>query len=159
MSHVDMLIIIKASYTWQIGIIFVSFHCPISYFLLSITDKVNYPFCFIVFRLQISYYILFKQQFVYSNLLTKDYIMDLVYDGCIAKNANGTNKIIGPGEKYLVPTDKCFWKDPREVRNCRVKARSCTKNNPTVSIKECDTYVCQREWINRWALGIEQKES
>ena len=39
----------------------------------------------------------------------------------MTKNADGTNKIIGPGEKCLVPTDKCFWKDRQDIKNCAVK--------------------------------------
>ena len=38
-----------------------------------------------VFRLQISNYTLFKKQFVYSSLLIKGYIMDLIYHGCMKK--------------------------------------------------------------------------
>ena len=53
--------------------------------------------------------------------------MEKIYHGCMAKNADGTNKIIGPGEKCLIPTDKCFWKDPRGIKKGKVKTRSCTK--------------------------------
>ena len=35
----------------------------------------------------------------------------------MTKNTNGTNKIIGPGEKFLVPTGKCFWKDPEDIKS------------------------------------------
>ena len=45
--------------------------------------------------------------------------MDQIYHGCITKSVNGTNKLIGPGEKCLVPTEECFWKDPRDIKNVR----------------------------------------
>lgn len=63
---------------------------PVSYYLLSITNKVNCSLHFLVFRLQISNYTLFKKQFVYFSLLVKGYIMDLIYHGCMKKNADGT---------------------------------------------------------------------
>ena len=56
------------------------------------------------------------------------------YHGCFTKNADGTNKIIGPGEKCLIPTAQCFWKDPEDVRS-EIKTRSQLKNQPTVSIE------------------------
>ena len=49
--------------------------------------------------------------------------MGLIYYGCMTKNADGTNKLIGPGEKYVTPTAQCFWKDPQDVRS-GVKTRS-----------------------------------
>ena len=69
--------------------------------------------------------------------------------------ADGTNKLIGLGEKCLVPTNRCFWKDPRDVRDCKVKTRNCTEKDSTVSIRDYDTSMSQRQWINRWVLGIE----
>lgn len=41
-------------------------------------------------------------------ILTLD--MAKIYHGCMTKYDDGTNKHIGPSEKYLIPTDKCFWK-------------------------------------------------
>ena len=43
--------------------------------------------------------------------------MALIYHDCFTKNAHGTNKLIGPGEKCLIPTAQCFWKDPKDVRS------------------------------------------
>ena len=59
----------------------------------------------------------------------------LVYHGCFTKNADGTSKLIGPGQKCLIPTAKCFLKDPEDVRS-GVKTRSQLKNQPTVSIED-----------------------
>ena len=47
--------------------------------------------------------------------------MAQIYHGCMPKNADGTNEILGPGEKCLVPTDKCFLKDTQDIKNCGVK--------------------------------------
>ena len=57
----------------------------------------------------------------------------------MTKNTDGSNRLIGPGEKCLVPTDEYFWKDPRDIRSCMVKTRSCTRTEPTVSIKDYHT--------------------
>ena len=83
--------------------------------------------------------------------------MEKIYHGCMAKNADGTNKIIGPGEKCLIPTDKCFWKDPRDIKKSKVKTRSCTKKEPIVSIKGYHDYKQQRQWINRWVLCLAEE--
>ena len=79
--------------------------------------------------------------------------MAQIYHGCMTKNANGTNKIIGPAEKCLVPTDKCFWKDPQDIKNCGVKTRSHIMKEPTVSIQAYRNYFEQKEWIDHWVLG------
>ena len=34
--------------------------------------------------------------------------MDQIYHGCMSKNVDGMNKLIGPGEKCLVSTKECF---------------------------------------------------
>ena len=68
-------------------------------------------------------------------------------------------QIIGPGEKCLTPTDKCFWKDPQDIRSCGVKTRSRTKKELTVSIQDYINYFDQREWINQWILGTELKSN
>ena len=61
--------------------------------------------------------------------------MELIYHGCMIKNADGTNKIIRPGEKCLTLTAQCFWKDPQDVIS-GVKTRSQTLKQPTVSIQD-----------------------
>ena len=60
--------------------------------------------------------------------------MAKIYHGCITKNADGTNKLIGPGEKSLISTDKCFWKEPEDIKSSGVKTRSQTINQPAVII-------------------------
>ena len=59
--------------------------------------------------------------------------MPQIYHACMTKNPDGTNKI-DAGEKWLVSTGKCFWKDPQDIKNCEVKTQSCGKKEPTVSI-------------------------
>ena len=34
--------------------------------------------------------------------------MDQIYYGCMSKNVDGMNKLIGPGEKCLISTEECF---------------------------------------------------
>ena len=34
--------------------------------------------------------------------------MDHIYPGCMFQNADGTNRIIAAGEKFLVPNSNCF---------------------------------------------------
>ena len=78
---------------------------------------------------------------------------------CMMKNSDGANRIIGPGEKYLVPTDNCFWKDRRDIKNCKFKRRSFINNGPIVSIKDYDNYMRQKQWINRWVLGLPEEDN
>ena len=58
--------------------------------------------------------------------------MDLIYHGCAYANADGTQKMIAKGDFCLFPTNRCFWKDPREVDDY-VKTRSMTKRQRCVS--------------------------
>ena len=41
-------------------------------------------------------------------MIGKDTMSCKIYHGCMLKNADGTNKIIGSTEKCLIPTDKCM---------------------------------------------------
>ena len=84
--------------------------------------------------------------------------MDCIYHGCFPKNTDGMNKIIAKGDKCLVPTNKCFWKDPSDVKN-RVETRSQTENKPTVDYKTIDGYCVKRKWIDRWVLGKKQNNN
>ena len=63
-----------------------------------------------------------------------------IYHGCLTKNASGTNRLIGPGEKCLVLTDKCFWKDSEHVKSYGVKTRSHTKKQRSASNRDYDHY-------------------
>ena len=56
--------------------------------------------------------------------------MAQIYHGCMTKNADGTNGIIGPGEKFLVPTDEyVFGKILDTLRNVRLKQEAVPKRN------------------------------
>ena len=76
--------------------------------------------------------------------------MERIYRGCMTKNADGTNRIIGAGEGCLVATAQCFWKYPEDVKNSGVKTRSQHIKQPTVSIKEYDDYFKKIKRIIRW---------
>ena len=84
--------------------------------------------------------------------------MKKIYHGCMTKNTDGTNKIIDLCKKCLVPTDECFWKNPRDIKKYKVKTRSCTKKEPTVSIKDYNNYMQQKQWITRWVLGFQEED-
>ena len=62
---------------------------------------------------------------------------------CGLKYSNGANVIISRNEKYLIPTNKCFWKDPKDIINA-VKTRSQLKKQPTAHYKTIDKYFKQR---------------
>ena len=81
--------------------------------------------------------------------------MALIYHGCFTKNADGTKKLIGPGEKCLTPTAQCFWKDPKDVRS-GVKTRSQSVNQPTVSTEDYKYYFLKKQCIEQWISGIEK---
>ena len=65
--------------------------------------------------------------------------MDKIYVGCFYKNADGTNKIIAEGDRCFAPTDKCFWKDPNDVKD-GAKTRSRANDEATVSFQAADKY-------------------
>ena len=65
--------------------------------------------------------------------------MVLIYHSCFTKNADGTNKLIGPGEKCLTPTAQSFWKDPKDVHS-GVKTHSQLANQLTVSTEDYEYY-------------------
>ena len=46
-------------------------------------------------------------------------------------------------EKYLIPTNKCFWKDLKDIINA-VKTRSQLKQQPTAHYETIDKYFEQR---------------
>ena len=81
--------------------------------------------------------------------------MALIYHGCFTKNADGTNKLIGPEEKSLTPTAQCFWKDPKDVRS-GVKTRSQSANQLTVSTEDHEYYFLKKQRIEQWILGTEK---
>ena len=81
--------------------------------------------------------------------------MELIYHGCFTKNADGTNKLIGPGEKCLTPTAQCFWKDPKDVRS-GVKTRSQSANQAIVSTENYKYYFQKKEGIEQQISGTEK---
>ena len=80
------------------------------------------------------------------------YKMDRIYHGCMTKNADGTNRLIGPDEKCLVPTSQPFWKYVEDIPVTGVKTRRQSKNLSTVSNRTFDTYFRNKnkEDTERW---------
>ena len=83
--------------------------------------------------------------------------MAKIYHGCMTKNADGSNKLVGPSEQCLIPTAACFWKDPCDIKNTGVRTSSRTKNLPTVSIKDYDYYFVNRQRIKRWITASDSE--
>ena len=81
--------------------------------------------------------------------------MELIYHDCFTKNADGTNKLIGPGEKCLTLSAQCFWKDPKYVHS-GVKTRSQSANQPTVSSEDYEHYFQKKQGIEQWTSGTEK---
>ena len=69
--------------------------------------------------------------------------MENIYHGCITENADGTNKIIGPGEKCLVRIGKCFRKDPRDIKKCNVKQEVVAKRSLLRALRTT-TIICDK---------------
>ena len=80
-----------------------------------------YRFQCSILKLYIGICNLLKLFFAVSSLPITSGGMELIYHGCITKNADGTNKIIGLGEKCLTLSAQCFWKDPRDIKSSGVK--------------------------------------
>ena len=83
MMLLNIVIIIRvvAMAIWQ-------WTCHISYCHSQITNNLNYLLHFIIFRLQIGHYPLFKKQFVNSILLTKGYPMHRINFGYVEHRTN-----------------------------------------------------------------------
>ena len=79
--------------------------------------------------------------------------MELIYHGCMTKNADGKNKIIGHGGKCLTPTAQCFWKDPQNIKSSGVKTRSQAARQPTVSTQDYNYYFANKVRIRQWISG------
>ena len=59
------------------------------------------------------------------------------------------------GKKCLVPTDKCFWKAPEDIKSQGVKTRSRTKKELVVTSREHNHYLENKKRIREWILGTE----
>ena len=55
------------------------------------------------------------------------------------------NKLISSDEKCRVPSENCFWKHPRDIKNCQVKPRNHTKKEPIVNIEDYNNYFKQKQ--------------
>ena len=75
--------------------------------------------------------------------------MEPIYHGCYFRNADETNKRIRIGKKCLVPTNECFWKGQRDVKN-EVITRSCTKSELFIGQKTIEQHQKQKQFIGHW---------
>ena len=80
----------------------------------------------------------------------KALMLALVYHGCFTKNADGTNKLIGPEEKSLIPAAQCFCEDPEDVRS---GVKTCSQ--PAVSTEDYQYYFQEKQRIQRWISNTE----
>ena len=65
-------------------------------------------------------------------------IKDL-FHGCTYANFDSTQKLIDASHKCLVPTDKCFWKDPCDITT-QIATWSMTKNVGAVPLNVFNKY-------------------
>ena len=70
----------------------------------------------------------------------------------MTKNIDETIRLIGPGEKCLVPTVRPFWKYFENIETSGVKMRTQYKKQPTVSNRAFNIYFRNKnkEDIERW---------
>ena len=50
--------------------------------------------------------------------------MDRLYHGCMTKDADGKNRLIGPGEECPVQTVRPFWKYIEDIETSGLKTRT-----------------------------------
>ena len=78
-------------------------------------------------------------------------ITNQIYHGCFTKNADGTNRIIPVGERYLCLTSQPFWKFPEDILDLGVKTRSQTKKKQQCVTKETyDQYFDNKKRFHQW---------
>ena len=85
--------------------------------------------------------------------------MDSIYNGCMRKNADGSNRLILRGEKCLVPTSQPFWKYIEDIETSGVKTSTRYKKQPTVSNRAFDSQFQNKikEDIEQWEQHPTQK--
>ena len=85
--------------------------------------------------------------------------MDRIYHGCMTKNADSTNRLIGPEKKCLVPTARPFWKYIEDIETSGVKTRTQYKKQPTVSNRAFDIYFRNKnkEDIEQWETALDSE--
>lgn len=93
-------------------------------------------------------YVSYHNFFLFLNGWKNESYLSRLYD----ENADGTNRLIGSGEKCLVPTARPFWQYIEDIPNIGVKTRSQYKMQPTVSNWSFDTYFRNKnnEDIEQW---------
>ena len=77
-----------------------------------------------------------SQKFSLDEQLT----MDKIYHGFSIGYSDGSNIIIKKDENCIIPTAKCFWKDPHDVINI-VKTRSQTEKQEIIGSGSMINYL------------------
>ena len=83
---------------------------------------------------------------------------DKVFQGCMNKNNDGTNRIIEKYLTFLYPTNVPFWKKARDVDFC-AGTRSQEARQDAVKLQDFNRY-CRyrgREDIKRWLYADESE--
>ena len=88
----------------------------------------------------------------YCFLLSMSDKIDCIYQGCMRKNADGTNRIISPKERCLLPTARAFWKYIEDIPNTGVKTPTQYNKQPLVTNRAFETYFRNKnkEDIELW---------
>ena len=78
--------------------------------------------------------------------------MERIYHGSMRKNADGTNRLIGPREKCLALTARPYWKYPEDLTDIKVKTRTQYNKQPLVTNTAFNTYFRNniKKDIERW---------
>ena len=81
--------------------------------------------------------------------------MDHIYHGCFRKNVDGTNCIIGPNKRCLIPSSKLFWMYIEDIHG---GVKTCSQYNKQclVNVREFDTYFRNKNKgdIKRWEKSL-----
>ena len=79
------------------------------------------------------------------------------FHGCMRKNKDGSNRIIGKGKHCLSPTTSPFWKKAVDV-SFKVSTRSQENKKELVKRADSNRYCRQRgrEDIRRWLEAHDQ---
>ena len=81
-----------------------------------------------------------KQTFSQKFSLDEQLTMDKIYHGFSIGYSDGSNIIIKKDENCIIPTAKCFWKDPHDVINI-VKTRSQTEKQEIIGSGSMMNYL------------------
>ena len=90
---------------------------------------------------------IFSQKFSLDEQLT----MDKIYHGFSIGYSDGSNIIIKKDENCIIPTAKCFWKDPHDVINI-VKTRSQTEKQEIIGSGSMINYLNMKKETEKFII-------